>query len=104
MASLRSGSTLSVTLISPGVGGACVSVLALSMFGLLLVWLIQAARASGRIRGMQSQYQQQYMQYQQMMQQYGQTPGYGYGYPAPPPPQAPAPPPPQDPNQSPPPQ
>ena len=75
-----------------------------SGFGLLLVWLIQAARASGRIRGMQSQYQQQYMQYQQMMQQYGQTPGYGYGYPAPPPPQAPAPPPPQDPNQSPPPQ
>lgn len=83
-----------------GAGGACVSVLALAMFGLLLVWLIQAARASTRIRGMQSQYQQQYMQYQQMMQQYGQQAGYGYGYP--PPPAPPASPPAQDPNQRPP--
>src|SRR5262249_54838695 len=74
-----------------GIAGACFSLLPLGLFGLLLVFLIQATRSAGRMRLLQMQYQAQYMQYQQMMQQYGQT-GYGYGYPPPPaPPQSPNP-------------
>jgi hypothetical protein len=86
-----------------GAVGLCFWVVALALFVLLLVWLIQAARASSKIDLMQQQYQAQYSQYQQAWQQYGQT-GYpqGYGYPQPPPPAPPAPQPPG--NEPPPPQ
>ena len=49
---------------------ACVLVIPTALFGLLLVWLIQARRGSGHIRAIQTQYQQQYLMYQQAMQQY----------------------------------
>jgi hypothetical protein len=82
---------------------ACVCGIGVALFVLLLVWLIQAARAAGKITSMQQQYQQQYAQYQQMQQQYGNAgygqQQYGYGYPPPPapgtqaqPPQQPQPP------------
>ncbi len=74
--------------------GLAMTVLGLVIFGLLIVWLIQAAMAAPRIAMMQSQYQQQYWQYQQQQQMY--QPGY---VPPPAPPVAPAPlPPPASPN------
>ena len=67
---------------------ACVLVIPTALFGLLLVWLIQARRGSGHIRAIQTQYQQQYLMYQQAMQQYSQ-PGFGYGNTFQPPPAPP---------------
>lgn len=46
-------------------------------FGLLLVWLIQAIKATAALRDARLQYQQQYAHYQHYQQMYG----YGYGYP-----------------------
>ncbi len=54
--------------------GLAMTVLGLVIFGMLFVWLIQAAMAAPRIAMMQSQYQQQYWQYQQQQQMY--QPGY----------------------------
>jgi hypothetical protein len=45
--------------------GVCMLLLPLAALGLLLVWLIQAARAAPRIRLMQQQYASQMWQYQQ---------------------------------------
>lgn len=60
--------------------GLAMTVLGLVVFGMLIVWLIQAAMAAPRVAMMQIQYQQQYWQYQQ------QQHAYQAGYPAPPPP------------------
>ncbi|MCY2951845.1 MAG: hypothetical protein NTU53_07690, partial [Planctomycetota bacterium] len=62
-------------------GGVCMAVVMLAMFGLLMGWLVQAARAVPMLRGAAAQYQNQYWQYMQGQQQYGQ--GYG-GVPVPP--------------------
>jgi len=51
----------------------------LAMLGLLLFWLIQAARNASQVAATQTQYQMQYWQYQQQQQAYQQPP--------PPPPQ-----------------
>jgi hypothetical protein len=50
-------------------------------FVLLLVWLIQAIKATSALRAAQTQYQQQYWRYQQQQQMYG----YGYAQPREPP-------------------
>jgi hypothetical protein len=83
-----------------GAMGGCMTIVALGLFILLLVWLIQAARTSSRIPQMQSNYQAQYQQYLQTQQMYGQA-GYGYGTPQPtappqPPPTNQSPPPPEE--------
>ena len=86
------------SLLQGGLGAACFALLMIGAFGWLLILLIQAARASGKARNMQAQYQQQYFAYMQAMHQYNQT-GYGYGYPTAPPP-APSVPPTPDASQS----
>ena len=58
-------------------GGVCMAVVMLAMFGLLMGWLVQAARAVPMLRGAAAQYQSQYWQYMQGQGQYGQ--GYGGG-------------------------
>jgi hypothetical protein len=76
--------------------GICMGVFMIAAAGTLLVLLVNAAKASGRVAMAKHQYQAQYWQYQQNMQAYGS--GYGYGqqqqqppapgaYPYPPPPQ-----------------
>lgn len=60
--------------------GMGITVLGLSLFGLLLVWLVQSAKAAPGVAAMQTQYQQQYWQYQQQQQMYQS------GHVAPPPP------------------
>ncbi len=72
--------------------GLAMTVLGLVVFGILIVWLVQAAMAASRVAIMQSQYQQQYWQYQQQQQAY-QT----GSAPPPPPPVPPAPSQPQSP-------
>jgi len=59
--------------------GCAMSVFGLAILGVLLLWLIQAAKAASRVATMKSQYQQQYWQYQQQQQMYQS------GYVAPPP-------------------
>jgi hypothetical protein len=54
--------------------GVVIVVAMLAGFLLLLVWLIQALRATATIKAMQTHYQQQYWQYQQQQQMYA----YGY--------------------------
>ncbi len=72
--------------------GMVISVLGLGLIGLLIVWLIQAAKSAPRIGMMKSQYQQQLWQYQQQQQMYqagylGPPPSQaGYETPTPPPP------------------
>jgi hypothetical protein len=61
-------------------------IIALGLYGLLLTWLIQAARAAPAVRAMRTQSQLWQMQQQQQM--YNQS-----GYPPPPPQQTPSPPP-----------
>jgi hypothetical protein len=72
--------------------GICVYIIPLGLLLLLLVWLIQAARASSRVELARQQYQMQMWQYeqyqqaylQQNLQQQGTVPpptGMGYGYP-----------------------
>ncbi len=77
--------------------GVGITVIGLALFGLLIVWLVQAAMAASSVATMQSQYQQQYWEYQQQQQMYQS------GQVAPPPP-APMPPSddasPEDPTQS----
>lgn len=84
--------------------GVCVYVVPFGLVLLLLVWLIQAARAASRVAAARQQYQAQAWQYQQYQQAYlqqsppQQQPGMGYHYPPPPAPPAappPAPPPPE---------
>jgi hypothetical protein len=73
------------------ISGLLVSLAFFGLFGLNLLFLFQAARASGSIRDARMHYQMQMWQYHQQMQMYGQA---GYGYP-----QAPMqPPPPPPPN------
>lgn len=87
---------LIIALMNPGMmqgngaGGLCLSGLMIGLFTLLMVWLIQAIKASSRVKMMQDQYQAQYWQHQQQQQ------AYGYGYP-PQEPNSPAPPPPLQP-------
>lgn len=86
------------SLLMGNIAGACMSVLMVALFGLMLVWLIQAAIAAGNVHLAQQQYAAQYWQYQQTMQAYANS-GYGYGYPSQaPPPAAPQPPPAQPPS------
>jgi hypothetical protein len=82
------------------IAGVCVYVVPFAIVLLLLVWLIQAARAASRVAAARQQYQAQVWQYQQYQQAYlqqsqsqPQQPGMGYHYPPPPAPPAPAPPP-----------
>ena len=83
-------------------GVACQCGVPFALLAVLMVWLVQAARAASQITLARQNYQAQmwhYQQYQQAYLQQGQPPqGYppesmGYGYPPPPPPPAPAPPP-----------
>jgi hypothetical protein len=67
-------------LLMGNVGGVCMSALMIASFGLMIAWLIQAIRASGRVTLAQQQYAAQYWQYQQTMQAYANA-GYGYGVP-----------------------
>jgi hypothetical protein len=82
--------------------GLCFVIVPLGLFGLLLTWLIQAARSAGQVRAQREQQQAQFWQYQQQQHAYGQgygaggyaPPGGAYGVPPPPPPGAPPVPPP----------
>jgi hypothetical protein len=66
---------------SPGmVIGLLLVLVLLGSFVLLMVWLIQAIKATSALRAAQTQYQQQYWQYQQQQQMYG----YGYAQQQPP--------------------
>ena len=85
-----------------GLGGACIGVIGLALHGVLITWLIQAVRASARVRALQAQYAAQPWPAPQSPQAYGYPPpsqhgqpsGFGYPTQAPPaPPQAPSPPP-----------
>jgi hypothetical protein len=61
---------------------------ALALYGLLMVWLVQAAKAAPSVRAMRTQSQLWQMQQQQQM--YNQA-GYAPPPPPPPPPQTPPP-------------
>jgi hypothetical protein len=65
-----------------GVGNVCGSIITLSIFTMLFVWLISAARAAPKVKSAQQQYLSQYWQYQQNMQAYTtnptQPPAQGY--------------------------
>jgi len=50
--------------------GIAMTVIGLVVFGMLILWLIQAAMAAPRVAMMKSQYQQQLWQYQQQQQMY----------------------------------
>jgi hypothetical protein len=91
-----------------GVAGACMLVIPLSLFSLLLTWLIQAMRSSSDIEAMRNQYAQQYWQsaYQQQLYRQSGPSGQSGGQSAipphagfPPPPTPPPPPPPPPPQQ-----
>jgi hypothetical protein len=72
-------------LMPGGAGAACFSLLIAGIHVLLVVWLIQAIRASTRVKLLQmqqAQYAAQYWQYQQAQAQAQEaTGGYGYGAP-----------------------
>ena len=74
----------------------CMATLWLLVYGLLLAWLIQAARATGRIREWRASYQAQYAQYQAQyrayQQAYAQQSYGGYQPPQQQPPPSPPPP------------
>lgn len=66
------------------VGVLCFYGIPFLMLALLMVWLVQAARASSQIVAARQQYQAQVWQYQQQQQNYLQNPGQqqqGYGAP-----------------------
>jgi hypothetical protein len=69
--------------------GACVLALPLALAGLLMYFLVRAARNVPQLRAMQAQQQAMYWQFQQNQQMYGG----GYPYPPPPPPPQQPPPP-----------
>jgi Na+-driven multidrug efflux pump len=54
--------------------GLVVLMVPLLLFGLMLGWLIQAARNAPRVQSMQAQYQLQYWQYQQQQRAYQEQP------------------------------
>lgn len=83
------------------VGVACQCGVPFALLALLMVWLVQTARAASRIALARQHYQAQMWHYQQYQQAYLQQsqhqqdqPPAGMGYSYPPPPQAHAPPPP----------
>ena len=67
------------------IGGVCVYAVPFLLLVLLMVWLVQAARAASQIVAARQQYQAQVWQYQQHQQNYLQNPGQqqqqGYGAP-----------------------
>lgn len=75
------GSLLAAIAAPPMLACACGSLLPVSLFGLLIWWLVQSLRAVANWRVVQAQYQMQYWQYQQAAQAYGAMGGYGYGMP-----------------------
>lgn len=75
-----------------GVVGLCMAVIPLALLGLLMYFLVGAARSAGQVEAMRQAQQNQYWQFQQNQQTYGQ-PGYGA------PPMQPPPPPPPPPDQ-----
>ncbi len=56
----------------------CMGLGIVSVFGLLLSWLVAAFRVSGKVATAQQQYAAQYWQYQQNMQAYAQQQQQGY--------------------------
>jgi TM2 domain-containing membrane protein YozV len=93
--------------VAQGELGACILVIPLALFVLLVVWLVQAVRASGSVQAMQNQYMQQYWQHLYQQQMYSQQQPYPPGGtppisspPASPPPSSPPPPPPAPPGGS----
>ncbi|HEX2972243.1 MAG TPA: hypothetical protein VHP11_07910 [Tepidisphaeraceae bacterium] len=66
--------------------GTCMVLVPTALFGLLLVWLSQAARNATTLREAQARYQAQYWQYLQQQQQYAQPLGMPYPMQPPPPP------------------
>jgi hypothetical protein len=68
-----------------GAVGLCVIVIPLAMLGLLMYFLISAARAAGQVEALRQAQMNQYWQFQQNQQMYGQS-GYGAPPMQPPPP------------------
>ena len=79
---------LGLGMMSGAAGGAiigvvaCAAVIVAGPLAWLIVWQVQALRATSALRNMQRQYEAQYWQYMQQRQAYGQgAPPYGQGIP-----------------------